>query len=259
MGEAVIPGGSVAARARAWRNGGHAAVCDVIEPWAHGTVVRATRYPTYYDYNVLRVEGQLDLDVPGLAACADEALAGLEHRRVDFDDVAQAEARRAAFERAGWKTVRLLWMLHEQPLPDPGPGPVAEVQEIAYDETAELRLAWHMEDRAELEYEGFWEASREVALKNGARVLGVRGGAGEPIAFAELQRRGPAAEITSVYVGPEHRGEGLGTAITRAAVEAAAGSADLWIVADDEDRAKDLYARLGFRGVWVSEEFLLLR
>ena len=59
------------------------------------------------------------------------------------------------------------------------------------------------------------------------------------------------AEITSVYVLPEHRGGGRGTAITRAAIEACAGAADLWIVADDEDRPKELYARLGFRPVWT--------
>ena len=32
------------ARARAWHHRA-AAVCDVLEPWAHGTVVRATRIP----------------------------------------------------------------------------------------------------------------------------------------------------------------------------------------------------------------------
>ena len=41
----------VAARARAWRNAAHAAVCDLLEPWAHGTVVRATGYPSYFDLN----------------------------------------------------------------------------------------------------------------------------------------------------------------------------------------------------------------
>jgi hypothetical protein len=31
-------------------------VFDVLEPWAHGTIVRATRYPSYFDFNVVRVE-----------------------------------------------------------------------------------------------------------------------------------------------------------------------------------------------------------
>jgi hypothetical protein len=46
VGPADLPDPDLAARARAWRNAAHAAVCDVLEPWAHGTVVRATRYPS---------------------------------------------------------------------------------------------------------------------------------------------------------------------------------------------------------------------
>ena len=96
------PDGDVAARARAWRDGAHAAVCDVIEPWAHGTVVRATRYPSYYDFNSVRVEHHPAMGVDALVAFADEALAGLEHRRVDFDGADGAEPLRAGFEaRAG--------------------------------------------------------------------------------------------------------------------------------------------------------------
>ena len=82
--------GEVEARARAWRHGAHAAVCDVIEPWAHGTVVRATRYPSYFDYNLVRVEEDPGMSLEALVAFADEALAGLAHRRFDFDEVAVA-------------------------------------------------------------------------------------------------------------------------------------------------------------------------
>ena len=60
----------------------HDAVCDTVEPWEHGTVVRASRYPTYFDYNLVRVEDRAELSVDALVAFADEALAGLTHRRV---------------------------------------------------------------------------------------------------------------------------------------------------------------------------------
>jgi GNAT superfamily N-acetyltransferase len=81
---------------------------------------------------------------------------------------------------------------------------------------------------------------------------------GVPVAFAQLERDGAGAEITQVYVHPEHRGGGRGTAMTRAAIEAADGVRDLWIAADDDDRPKELYARLGFRPAWTEMEFLLL-
>jgi ribosomal protein S18 acetylase RimI-like enzyme len=76
------------------------------------------------------------------------------------------------------------------------------------------------------------------------------------VAFAELERVGAAVEITHVYVRPKYRGAGRGAAMTRAAIEAASDARDLWIVADDEGRAKELYARLGFRPAWVTMEFL---
>ena len=88
--------------------------------------------------------------------------------------------------------------------------------------------------------------AREVAQRRDVQVLAVRDG-GAPVAFAQLERDGSVAEITQVYVHPEHRGGGRGTAMTRAAIEAAGDVRDLWIAADDDDRPKELYARLGFR------------
>jgi GNAT superfamily N-acetyltransferase len=98
-----------------------------------------------------------------------------------------------------------------------------------------------------------------VALTRGAQVLAVcdPNGGGEPIAFAQLERVGGSAEITQVYVHPDHRGGGRGTAMTRAAIEAATGAGDLWIAADDEGRPKELYARLGFRPAWRVMEVTL--
>ena len=89
------PSDDPGARARERRNSAHAAICDVLEPWAHGTVARAPRYPSFWDFNVVRVEEEPRMSVDELVAFADEALAGLPHRRVDFDQSAGAESVRA--------------------------------------------------------------------------------------------------------------------------------------------------------------------
>jgi predicted GNAT family acetyltransferase len=246
--------GGIAARARAWHHAAHAAVCDVLEPWPHGTVVRATRYPSYYDFNLVRVEEDPGMSVDALAAFADEALAGLAHRRIDFDLVAAAEPLRAGFETKGWTALRLLWMRHETA---PPPGPNVRVEEVAYDDVHHLRVAWHREDFSDGDAVAHHTQAREVALRRDVQVLAMREG-GAPVAFAQLEREGAGAEITSVYVLPEHRGGGRGTAMTRAAIEAAGDVRDLWIGADDDDRPKQLYARLGFRPVWTAMEFLRL-
>ncbi len=49
------------ARAIAYRHATHARVCDRIEPWAHGTAVSSSRLPGYWDYNVVRVEDDVEM------------------------------------------------------------------------------------------------------------------------------------------------------------------------------------------------------
>jgi ribosomal protein S18 acetylase RimI-like enzyme len=238
-----------AARARAWNHDRHKAVCDVLEPWDHGTVARATRYPNYFHYNVVRVEDDPGMSVPELQAFADEALAGLAHRRFDFDLVDVADSLRPGFEASGWRATRLSFMRHE--VISSTPAGAAAVEEVPYDVADDLRMAWHREDPREEDPTAFHAQAREVALLRGARVL-VAKDRNVPIAFAQLEQDGVTAEIAQVYVHPDHRGRGLGTAVTQAAIGAAGSVTDLWIAADDEDRAKDLYARLGFRPAWAT-------
>ena len=246
--------GDVAARARDWHHAMQAAVCDVFEPWAHGTVLRATRYPSYFDFNVVRVEEAPAMSVDALVAFADEVLAGLAHRRVDFDLLTAAEPFRSEFEAKGWRALRLLWMRHDAPAPR---APDMPVEEVSYDLVHDLRVAWHREDFPDQDPGSYHAQAREVALRRNVKVLALREH-GAPVAFAQLERDGEAAEITQVYVSPEHRGRGRGAAMTHAAIEAAGDVRDLWIAADDEDRPKHLYARLGFRPAWAAMEFLRL-
>ncbi len=228
-------------------------MCDTLTPWQYGTVVRASRYPNYYDYNAVRVERDTQMGFAELAAVADEALDGLAHRRVDFDLLGPAERVRTDFEAGGWQTTRLLWMRHRGPAPD---ADRALVQPVDYDAVERLRVNWHREDFGySLSDDAYFLQSREVALSRGARVLAVLE-RDQPIAFAQLMRVGETADITHVYVDAEHRGRGLGTAITCAAIADARDARDLWICADDEGRPKALYARLGFVPTWTSVEFL---
>lgn len=186
MTPADLGHGDVAARARAWRNALHASVCDVLEPWAHGTVVRATSRPTYWDFNVVRVEDDPAMTVDELSAFADQALAGLAHRRVDFDLVDAAEPLQHGFGAKGWKATRLLWMRHEAPMP---PGLDVAVEEVPYDAAHELRLAWDQEDFPDRDPGDYHAYAREVSLRRGARVLVVREDH-EPMPGLAFARRG---------------------------------------------------------------------
>jgi GNAT superfamily N-acetyltransferase len=248
------------ARALAWTRQSRESVCDRIEPWEHGTVLRASRYPRWFDLNLVRVEDDPGISAAELMAFADQALSGLEHRTISFEVAPAAEPLLADFNAAGWRVTRLIWMHHVGPRQGPGgpEGPeLPEVREASYDAAAELRLAWHREDFPGLEEPEFHAQAREVALARGTRVLEVVAD-GESVGFSALDPGADGVEIGAVYVLPAFRGAGRGTALTQAAIAAADGVEHLWICADADDRPKELYMRLGFVPVLSTVDLLLL-
>ena len=246
--------GDYTARARAWHRAALAAACDLMVPWAHGTVVRASRYPTYFDLNAVRVEDAAPPATDELVAFADEALAEPRHRRVDFEVAvgrrpAPARVRGARLARH----TRLVWMRHGG---ETLPGEDVAVTAVPYDAVRELRHAWHHED--------FPDQDPGGALRGRPR-------SAPPGAGARRARRGRAGGVRAARARRRRRRDRAG--LRRAGVprrrprdgahargdDAAAGDVrDLWIIADDEDRPKLLYARLGFRPAWTALEFLRL-
>lgn len=230
-------------------------LCDEIEPWEHGTVFRATKYPDYWAYNIVQVVGDPGVSAAELIAVADEKLAAYKHRRVDFLYADAAESVRGDFEAAGWTATRLVWMHHSEPLP---PGETLPVEEVDYDEVVDLRREWNAEDFPDIDQESHLETAKQVSMTRGVRVIASLDD-GKPVGFAQLEYIDGSAEITHVFVSATHRGSGRGTALTRAAIQSAVDDVDhLWIIADDEGRPKEIYRRLGFRPAWVATEFLRL-
>jgi len=230
-------------RARTWLHGRHERICDIRTPWAHGTIVRATAHPEYYDFNLVRVEEAPALEVDELLGVADEALEGLAHRRLDFEAAEAGAALTPELERHGWQTTGLVVLRHATGV---APEPAAPVEEVDWREVAALRAAWHQEDFPDQPYEAYLEQAHHVARALGVRTFATRRG-DQVAGFADLEVRDDAAEITSVYVAPGHRGTGLGTSLTCAAITAAGRPADLWILADESGPALALYRRLGFQ------------
>ena len=69
---------------------------------------------------------------------------------------------------------------------------------------------------------------------------------GEPVATARLTRYGTVAEILGVVTLPAHRGRGLGTAMTRAAMAEAARRGCTALTLNASELGLRLYLRLGF-------------
>ena len=194
------------------------------------------------------------MSVAELVGFADEALAGLAHRAGRL-----RPRRRGGAAAGGLRGARLADLT------------------TAVDAPRDRAAARARHRRRDRRLRGRPGAARRLAARGGLsrlrprRLPGARPG-GSPrratcrcspcartastIAFAHIEHVGDGAEITQVYVDPRYRGDGRGTALTRAAIVAAGGVQDLWICADDEDRPKELYARLGFRPALTTMEFL---
>ena len=251
------PGGSrvsddVERRAQRWRLGDLEAVCDSVEPWEHGMVMKARRYPSYYDYNVIWVEGDPGLGAEELIAVADARLGEYEHRRLDF---ALGRGRRTgpAGPRGGQLGDDAADL--DAALGLAAAGPVARGRGGRLRRCARAADGMAPRGLPRRDDTGYFANAREVAMTREVQVIASREG-DELVGFAQLVRVGRGRGDHPGLRAARHRGSGRGTAITRAAIEAAGDVDDLWIAADDEDRPKELYARLGFRPAWTSIEFL---
>jgi GNAT superfamily N-acetyltransferase len=220
-------------------------------PWQHGTSVRCTAHPGFWDYNSLRLEGpDPGASADELAAAAERFQEGLRHRRIEVEDEGAGARLRPAFERLGWKTSRLVWLA----LSDPPGGP--DFEEVPFEATRELRLEWARSEGYEIgerEYARQADAEEDVARRRGVRALVQRDG-GRVCAYVTFLTDGETAEVEQAYVEPARRGHGTGGGLVAAAARAG-GASETFIVADDEGDPKRLYQRLGFRPVWIQHEF----
>jgi predicted GNAT family acetyltransferase len=221
-------------------------------PWEHGTSVRCSAHPGFWDYNSLRLEGpDAGASADELAAVAERFQQGLRHRRIEVEDEAAGARLRPAFELLGWKTARLVWLA----LNDPPAGP--DFEEVPMELTRELRLEWARSEAYEIsarEYQRQADAEEDVARRRGLRALVERAADGRPLGYVTFYTDGASAEVEQAFVEPALRGRGTGGGLVAAAARAG-GAAETFIVADDEGDPKRLYQRLGFRPVWVQHEF----
>jgi GNAT superfamily N-acetyltransferase len=186
------------------------------------------------------------MDAGEMIAAADRELVGCAHRFVEWL-IPMSDRVVGELRERGWIANPLVFMLHDGPVT---PQSRAELVEVDYDAVRELRDIWHREDFGEhTETEAFHAQAREVAeLADVCVIAAVE--TGRPIAFAEVQTHDGGSEIAQVFVRPERRGAGLGSALTMRAIGAGADAApDVWICAERDGRPRRLYERLGFRAV----------
>lgn len=185
-----------------------------------------------------------------------EALQGhLAHRKAHVDDDRLGAALAAPMRERGFAVARHLYMVlrHERDR-DPAPGLATEVDELTHAvvEAATTREEPHGSEEAVVEQLADARSAIRAAADTRFYVGAIDG---VHAAHATLLTDGSVAQVEDVATLSAHRRRGLARAVCSAAVDAAAGAGVVFIVADDADWPKELYAKLGFETVGAAWAF----
>jgi GNAT superfamily N-acetyltransferase len=197
------------------------------------------------------VLNQLTVDAPtdagGLIGALDELYSHLPHRRAFVEQDEIGERLAPTMRDAGWLVERDVFMvLRRERDRDPQPGLAREVDE------ATIRAV----EAQTIGEEPYGEPAVLEQLLASRAAFGRAGSARYFVAASEgvdgchttLYSDGVVAQVEDVGTLKAMRGRGLARAACSAALDAAiaAGHDLVFVVADDEDWPKDLYAKLGF-------------
>ncbi len=230
----------------------HGRLANSIIPFRWGSAYVDEDVPLRYGSNFLWVDGSpVDATAAGLIAEADRILggAGFRHRIVAIDDADLAARVRPGFVAAGWDLTQLVLMVLSN-LPSTARPRGTVAREASYGEIRDLleRLQYTYEPPRSPE-------AMRVLVEYTARLESVVGARffvaevdDEPVSVCDLYIDGTEAQIEAVNTLPDFRNRGFGTAIMRAAIEAARTEGVSWIhlYAEGDDWPRYWYEKLGF-------------
>ena len=225
-----------------------------------GTALYNDDFRVRYDSNFLRVEGSAGtIDATQVAAVCDEHFDGFAHREVIVEDARRGAAMAPTFGELGWRVDRLMTMARRA---EPDTAPLSDgVTELDVDGIVAFTREVHLRNFPGDPHgvaDSLAAFSRVLHERAGARFFGARVD-GAVASACELYLHEGAAQIEDVNTLEPFRGRGLARRVVSfAALEAVDAGADLvWLIADDNDWPKDLYAKLGFRPVDTFWQFTL--
>jgi GNAT superfamily N-acetyltransferase len=237
------------ARLRAHRRGLFERTTTRAEPFAHGVAFFTPAHPTKWDLNLLVVEDASQTSPEELIAEAErlQAPAGLRHRKIEV--FRGGDRLVDAFKAAGWSAERLTVMLLRPGADQRGEAP-ADVRVAEFAAVRDLMEQWYGEAMSAAEARDLADADADSALTSGARFF-LTERDGVPAACCMLLPGDGVGQVEEVYAAKPFRGQGLASAVVRAAIAAAQERGDelIMIMADADDWPQRLYERLGFETV----------
>ncbi len=223
---------------------------DEVQPISSGWVVKTPSLAAAWGLNHLRLSRRVSFGE--VLELAEKELGYLPYRHVVVEDAGAQRELEPAFTTAGWKADReVLMVLAREPDRVIDTSAVVELE----DPSLELLMTrWTLEDHPDTKPEtmrqllDFFARETHARRDRGFAILDEKGSAA---AMTKLRTEGNVAQIEDVYTIPEARGRGYArTLVTHAVAVAKADAPELiFIMADDDDWPKELYARIGFEPV----------
>jgi ribosomal protein S18 acetylase RimI-like enzyme len=228
-----------------------------VERFDFGSALFRSDLSRVYDENFLRVERGFD-EVTARALVADaerlQAPAGLGHRKIVVPN--EAAGRRLEQELANRRFRRtvLLTMAHNGAPPT---APAHDVAEVSMGELRPSRLDAFVSDMHSQAARQVVAHLELVAGVVGTRAFAVMADEGRAASWCTLYMEDGVGQIDDVVTLSRHRRQGYGRAVVQAALAASveAGNELTFLVADDDDWPKQLYAELDFEPVGRRLEF----
>jgi GNAT superfamily N-acetyltransferase len=193
-------------------------------------------------------------------ALADEYMPGMPFRHIVVEDEPAGVELEGPFRSNGWAVERTVLMQLSNP-----PDPVVDegdFTELSEEEMVVVMKLWALEEHVGIlpeRLEQLMEYNRLVGRLWDERCFGVLDSEGHPVSITKLRKHEGVTWVEDVYTVPDSRGRGHARMLVTyaATLGRSAGSELTFIIADDEDWPKDLYARLGFERVGTTRTFRL--
>jgi ribosomal protein S18 acetylase RimI-like enzyme len=227
-----------------------------IEPFEWGSAIFRLDIPRVHDQNLLRVErgfGEVSADQLAREADRIQRPAGLSHRKVIVPDEQSGERLSGEFAELSWRRARHVVMVHRGDSPSEprhavhavGPSALHEARTQAFEEDLGTIAAGQVATSLDL-----------IASVVPSRAFAVEVD-GKPVSWCALYEEDGIGQVDDVVTAPAHRRRGYGRSVVEAATRASleAGDRITFLVADDEDWPKELYARIGYEPVGRRFEF----
>lgn len=228
-----------------------------LEPFEWGTALFRLDMPRVHDQNLLRMESGFDTaSARGLASEADrlQRPAGLSHRKLVVPDERAGERLAHGFAELSWRRARHVVMAHRGAAPAEPEHTVEEVASTSLHHARAKAFEGELGERASAQVAAALDLLAAVAAS--ARGFAVSQG-GEVASWCVLYEEGGIAQVDDVVTAEPYRRRGYARAVVSAATRASleSGNEITFLVADDEDWPKDLYARLGYEPIGRRFEF----